>query len=374
MSDQTIIEGWLTETYDYAEPKQGEIREGILLDINEQWAIIDVGLKHDGIVPREDMERLEQQTLSHLKPGQEVMARVLQPQDTEGRLLLSLSYFQEAKDWAKARTMLENDTIWQGQASGFNRGGLLVKFGHLTGFIPASHLSRSNKSFGSDKQPNAWLKELVGQKFSLKVIEVDQEANRLVLSERLARDHNRAALLAELSPGQVRRGIVQNIVNFGAFVDLGGIDGLLHISELAWRRIRHPSEVVQVGDEVQVYVLNVDHDRERINLSLKHLEPNPWDQIDQIYETDQVVTGTVTNVVDFGAFVLLDTGVEGLLHISEIADPVPHDPREFIERGDELRLRILRIDLDRQQMRLSLKQVDEAAPPMVKQSDEPASE
>lgn len=357
MSIDGTIEDWFTTAYDYAAPQRGEIRKGILLEINEQWAVIDVGLKHDGIVPREDMERLEPLTLLDLIPGQEVTIQVLQPQDKEGRLLLSLSYLQEAEDWRKAQEIFENNTTWPGSVIGWNRGGLLVKFGHINGFVPASHLSRHRWRSGQPNQEKPWLQECVGLELTLKVIEVDQALNRLVLSERMAQEQNRATLLAELKPGQVRHGIVQNIAKFGAFVDLGGIDGLLHISELSWRRVQHPSEIVKIGDELEVYILSVDVERERINLSLKHFQTNPWEQIDQHYQVDQLVSGRVTNVVDFGAFILLDSGVEGLLHASEMAEPTPDDPREFVEQGDLLQLRILSIDAGRQQIGLSIKEV-----------------
>lgn len=349
-------ENWLTDMYDYDVPKQGDIRTGILLEVNDSGALVDIGLKHDGIVPRQDIERLEDNILAALKPGQEVTTRVIKAQDQENSLLLSLAYIQEAKDWERAQELWQNEEIEQGQVSGYNRGGLLVKFGSLTGFVPISHLWERNVAQHPHK-----LKQYLGQELSFKIIEANSTTNRLVISQRLAeqqsREQKREVLLDKFEEGQTQPGIVTHLCDFGAFVDLGNIDGLIHISELAWRRLKRPDEVVQVGDEVEVYILKVDRQRKRIGLSLKRLQPNPWELVEGVYHADQLVEGVVTNVVDFGAFVALDIGIEGLLHVREIADPAPDDPREFIGRGDHLLLRILRIEPHRQRLELSLKAV-----------------
>jgi small subunit ribosomal protein S1 len=193
------------------------------------------------------------------------------------------------------------------------------------------------------------------------VVFVDQDKGQLVFSERQAIQHirrqNMERLLNELVEGETRRGTVRQIHGFGAFVDLGGANGLIHKSELAWQRVRHPDEILQVGDEIDVYILHLDHKRKRIGLSLKRLQPNPWNIVQETYTVDQLVKGTVTNVVDFGAFVALDVGVDGLVHISELADPQPQAPQELVQSGDELVLRILSIDPVRQRMGLSLKKV-----------------
>jgi small subunit ribosomal protein S1 len=237
----------------------------------------------------------------------------------------------------------------------------LAKFGHIRGFVPASHLSRlDSRRLPSDQRQDK-LQAYMWQELPLKVIEVDRGRRRLILSERLAQrqlhQQRMEELLDQLVEGQVIRGTVSQFADFGAFVDLGGADGLIHLSELAWRRVRHPSEVLQIGDKVEVYVLRVDRQRKRIGLSLKRLQPSPWTLIDETYAEGQLVSGTVTNVVSFGAFVLLDVGVEGLIHISELADPPPPDPREVVQRGEEIVLRILRIDPFRHRISLSLKRV-----------------
>lgn len=353
MTENELMEKWLTETYAYKRPQRGETRTGVLLDLDERYgAIIDVGLKHDGRVPAEDIERLDEAEVAELQPGQEVEARVVRPTDREDQLILSLHQVAADKDWAKAAELHQNDEIYWGEVIGYNRGGALVQFEHLEGFVPRSHL---------DSQQS--LKELIGQEIPLMILEVDRSQFNLVLSERLAREQlrrqNQARLMDELAIGEVRRGTVRHLTNFGAFIDLGGADGLVHISELAWEHVTHPREVLQVGDEIEVEIIDLDYERERISLSLKRRQPNPWDQVSMIYTVGQLVTGVVSKVVDFGVFVTLDIGVEGLLHVSEIADPTPDHPREFLGEGDELVLRILKIEPARQRISLSLKDVTE---------------
>lgn len=361
MSVEHPVEGWLSEPYDYQRPRRGQIRKGVILRLEEQGATIDVGLKRDGFVPQADIERLGEASASQLEVGQEVMTRIMRPRDRDGNLILSLYQARLEKDWMKAQELLESGQIWRGQVTGSNRGGLLVEFHRIRGFIPASHLWELNNRRLPSDQRQTRLKAYVGQELSLKVIEVDRDRHRMILSERLARRQLRQQsmerLLNELLEGQVVQGTVSQLCDFGAFVDVGGADGLVHLSELAWQRIRHPSEVVQRGEKVEVYVLNLDHKRKRISLSLKRLQPSPWDLIDETYVEGQLVSGVVTNVVDFGAFVVLDIGVEGLIHVSELADLPPSNPREMVQRGEELVLRILRIDSFRRRIGLSLKRV-----------------
>ena len=215
----------------------------------------------------------------------------------------------------------------------------------------------------SDDTRGEKLQAYVGREIPLKIIEVNRERRRLVMSERKAHEELRAEerrrLMDELQEGQIRRGVVCSLVKFGACVDLGGVDGLIHISELAWQRVGHPREVIEVGDEIDVHVLSVDRGRDRIGLSLKRLMPNPWDSVEDMYYEGQLVLGKVTNVLDFGAFVALDSRIEGLLHVREIADPPPLDPRERVRSGDELVLRVQHIDPYRERIGLSLKRVDQ---------------
>jgi small subunit ribosomal protein S1 len=361
--DVDVMERWLVEKYDYERPRRGDIRGGEILKVDERGVVVDLGLKRDGFIPRYDVERLGEEVLSSLEPGQEVKARIVRLEDAEGNLLLSMYQARFEKDWTQAQEALESGEIWRSKVVDCNRGGLLVQANNLRGFVPASHLEIPDRRHLSSDERIAKLEGYLGHELTLKVIEADRRRRRLVLSERLARKQLRQQhmerLLNELVEGQVVRGTVRGLRPFGAFIDLGGAEGLIHISELAWRRVRHPNEVLQVGDEIDAYVLRLDHERERIGLSLKRLQPNPWTLVDETYTAGQLVSGTVTNVADFGAFVALDLGVEGLVHISELADRPPSHPRESVKPGDELVLRILRIDSSRERINLSLKQISE---------------
>jgi small subunit ribosomal protein S1 len=355
------IEGWLTETYDYQRPKRGQVREGIILKVEDQGLFVDVGLKRDGFIPDSDIERLDEEIVSELEPGQEVEARIVRTADREGNIVLSLYQARLKKDWDRAHEMLESGDVAQGEVVEFNKGGLITKFGRLRGFVPGSHLWAPARRRFSRNERKELFQEYVGEELPLKVIEVNRDKRRLILSERLARrqmrKQQRKQLLNELMEGQVVEGTVRHLTDFGAFVDVGGADGLVHVSELAWRHIQHPSEVLEVGDKVKVYVLNLDRKRERIGLSLKRLQPNPWDAVELTYNEGQLVLGTVSDIKDFGAFVTLDVGVDGLVHISELADPPPKDPRTVVQPGDEVVLRILHIDSFRHQIGLSLRRV-----------------
>ena len=269
------------------------------------------------------------------------------------------SNLDEAWTWA-CECFSEGRTI-ACLVTGWNRGGLLVRWDELQGFVPASQM-KEVLTFESDADREAQLMHRVGEELQLRVIELDPARNRLVLSERAliwdARDGDR--LLDSLKPGETRRGRVSNLCNFGAFVDLGGVDGLIHISELAWRRVAHPSEVLQVGQEVDVYVLDVDKNRRRIALSLKRLKNDPWLTVEQDYRIGQIVQGTITNVVSFGAFARIEDGLEGLIHISELGEGNFLHPRNVVQEGDVVSLRILRLDSANHRIGLSLRQVGSA--------------
>jgi small subunit ribosomal protein S1 len=350
----------LLDKYDYDLPEKGELRTGILLDIDEHGALVDIGLKHDGVVSRQDLDRLDDSILAELEPGQEVTARVIQARDQEGSLKLSLAQVQAQEDWKRAQSLFDRDEIWYGTVNGFNRGGLLVNFHHIQAFVPASHLRQRIPS-GQAHQRTKIFKGYIGRELPLKLIEINQLESRLIASERLARKEleqkRLEELLDELTPGEIVTGVVRNLTKFGAFVDLGGAEGLVHISELAWENVRHPRDVVAVGDEIDVVILELDHERKRVNLSRKETLPNPWHTIGNRYSVGQLVTGAVRNVVEFGAFVELERGIQGLLHVSEIATPTPDHPREFVQRGDQLLLKIVRMEPEEERISLSLKEV-----------------
>jgi small subunit ribosomal protein S1 len=374
------IEGWLTEAYDYERPRRGQVREGIVLTVDEHGVMVDVGLKRDGFVPESDIERLGEDAMAELEPGDEVEARVVRPEDRDGNLVLSLYQARLKKDWDRAQAMMESGELYEGEVLDFNKGGLIVEFGGLRGFIPGSHLWASAQRRFSQDQRKELFEEYLGQELSLKVIEVDRDKRRLILSERRARRQmrkkRRTQLLEELVEGQVVEGTVRRLTDFGAFVDLGGADGLIHVSELAWRYVEHPREVLDAGDEVKVYVLRLDHARKRIALSLKRLQPHPWELVDRTYAEGQLVEGTVSGITDFGAFVTLDAGVEGLVHISELSDPPPQHPRDVVSKGYRVLLRILNIDVYRERIGLSRTQVsaDEREEWLARQSEEDQEE
>jgi small subunit ribosomal protein S1 len=323
--------------------------------------MVDVGLKREGLVPQRDLDRLGEDVVSELEPGQEVTTRVVRPEDREGNLVLSMYQARLETDWRDAEQLLKSGELWHGEVTGYNKGGLTVQYGGLQGFIPGSHLWTVRNRRLSPEQREAIFREYLGRELPLGVIEVERDRRRLIFSERVARRKLRKVrlveLLDELQEGEVCEGTVSRLCDFGAFVDLGGADGMIHISELCWRRIRHPKEVLHKGDTIKVYVLRLDRDRKRIGLSLKRLEPDPWSLVDTTYHEGQLVEGRVTSIADFGAFAALDIGVEGLIHISELAEPVPDDPRQVVDSGEEVLLRVLRIESDRRRIGLSLRRV-----------------
>ena len=351
------------EDWDYQRPRRGEVRTGVILAVHEQEIIVDVGAKRDGIVPYADMQRMGPEALAELSVGDEVPVYVLRPEDQDGNLLISLYLARQEQAWTDAQELFERGEVWEEQAIGYNKGGLVVPVGEIRGFVPASQVPGFPRGLNQDERL-VKLSDLVGETLQVKIIEINRRKRRLILSATAAqqqwRKQKREKLLEDLREGEVRKGIVSSLANFGAFVDLGGADGLVHLSELSWRRIRHAREVVRVGQEVEVYVLRLDHERRRIGLSLKRLQPEPWALIEEQYELGQLIEGVVTNVVDFGAFAEIEEGVEGLIHVSELADAQISDPRDVVKKGDLLLLRIIRIDTRRKRLGLSLKRVLES--------------
>ena len=351
------------EDWDYQRPRRGEVRDGTILAIHDQEIIVDVGAKRDGIVPYADLQRMEPEALQRLSVGDSVPVYILRPEDQEGNLLVSLFLARQSAAWKRAQELAESGEVWEAEVEGYNKGGLVVPIGDVRGFVPASQIPGFPMGMSQEERLTR-LSKLVGEMLHVKVIEINRRKRRLILSAQAAqkqwRQRQRERLLEELREGEVRKGVISSLASFGAFVDLGGADGLVHLSELSWRRVRHPKEVVKVGQEVEVFVLRLDEDRNRIALSLKRLEPEPWALVEDRYELGQLVEGVVTNVVDFGAFAEIDEGIEGLIHVSELAEaPISH-PKEVVKKGDLLLLRIIRIDARRKRLGLSLKRVLEA--------------
>ena len=359
------MEELLEESYAYRPFQRGDILEGVIASASPTEILIDIGSKTEGLVSSRELERMGPEAIERLKVGDEVPVYVLNPEDKNGNVILSLSRAQLEKDWQAAQEIFEAEECFEATVSGYNKGGLIVRLGKVRGFVPASQLVPPYQKSQEEPQSNEeyWAR-MVGQQLQLKIIELDRRRNRLILSERAAmrewRRQQKEKLLNELQEGDVRRGRVSSLCNFGAFIDLGGADGLVHLSELSWGRVSHSKEVLQVGDEVDVYILNVDREKRRIGLSIKRLQPEPWSLVPEKYSVGQLVQGTITKLANFGAFARLDNDeIEGLIHISELSeDPIAH-PKEVLREGDVVTLRIIRIDADRRRMGLSLKRVEE---------------
>jgi small subunit ribosomal protein S1 len=362
---------YLDSGYDYERPQRGEIRQGVIIAADPERVVVDIGAKRDGIVPRQDLDKLRAEEKARLEIGAEVPVYVVQSSDRQGDVIVSVNLGLQQKDWDRAEALLASGEVFEGKVSGFNKGGLLVAFGRIQGFIPMSHVLGLAQRQSGDSKRNP-LQAFVGKSLPVKVIEVDRKRRRLVMSARQAerewREQQKDRLLDELEPGQIRKGIVRSLTNFGAFVDLGGADGLIHVSELSWDKVRHPKDVLTVGQEIEVYVLRLDYEQKRIGLSLKRTQPDPWTTVAEHYQVGQVVVGRITNLADFGAFVQLEPGVEGLIHISELADiPLSH-PKELVRKGEQLTLVVLHVDPERRRIGLSLKQAPSTPPTEVGQA------
>ena len=343
------------------QPQTGDIRHGVVVDKRSGELLIDIGYKSEGIVAGREVDRLEDE-FKEMTIGDEVPVYVMR-EDRDGNLLLSISRARAESDWKRAEELLESQDIFTGPVSGFNRGGVIVKIGQVRGFVPASQLSSESQAMQiSEGEPdNRWMK-LMDTELRMKVIDLDRRRNRLILSERVAirewRREQKEKLLESLEENTVCEGVVSSLADFGAFVNLGGADGLVHLSELSWGRISHPNEVVTIGEKIKVMVLNVDRERKRIGLSLRRLLPEPWETVPDRYEVGQVVRGTVTKLVHFGAFARLENDtIEGLIHISELTERRINHPSEVVAEKQDLELRIIRIDTQKRRMGLSLKQV-----------------
>lgn len=357
----------LDSEYAYKTARHGDILQGVIMQITPGEILVDVGSKSEGIINGRELERMDLELRQSLQVGQEVLAYVIRPEDQDGNVVLSLTRAQMETDWRKAEELYAAEEIFEAQVAGHNKGGLIVRIGRVRGFVPSSQLvsvrRRRTEEGEEDDIDEAEQAKLVGKTLRFKIIELDRRRNRLILSERAAarewRREQKEKLLNELQENEVRTGVVSSLCDFGAFVDLGGADGLIHLSELSWGRVSHPREVLKVGDEVQVYVLHIDRERRRIALSLKRLQPEPWSQIEERYQIGQLVEGTITKITNFGAFARLDGDVEGLIHISELSDQRIGHPREVVQEGQVLSLRVIRIDTARKRIGLSLRRVND---------------
>jgi small subunit ribosomal protein S1 len=346
--------------FGFQQPQRGDIRKGTVVWVGPNEIVVDIGVKREGVVNARDLERLSPEELSAIAVGSEIPVYIVKPEDQDGNLIVSIYLAQIETAWQEAKEYQASQKIIEEKVNGFNKGGLVVPFGKLRGFVPASQVVGLPRQL-PDEERIQRLSQQVGRPIVVQIIEVDRKRKRLVMSEQSAqrgwRDQQRQRLMETLIEGQVTHGVVRSLANFGAFVDLGGVDGLVHISELSWQPIKHPSQVVHVGDEVDVHVLKLDRAQGKIGLSLKRLQPDPWSVIESQFAVGQRVAGTITNLADFGAFVRLENGIEGLIHVSELSDVDIQHPSEVVQRGKHYLLEIIKIDPDRHRIGLSLRRV-----------------
>ena len=332
----------------------GDLVSGTVVKVDRDEVLLDIGYKTEGVIlSRELSIKHDVDPDAEVKVGDEIEALVLQKEDKEGRLLLSKKRAQYERAWGDIEKVKQEDGVVNGTVIEVVKGGLIIDIG-LRGFLPASLVEMRRVR---DLQP------YIGRQLETKIIELDKNRNNVVLSRRAFLEQTqsevRTTFLSTLQKGQVRKGVVSSIVNFGAFVDLGGVDGLVHVSELSWKHIDHPSEVVQVGQEVTVEVLDVDFDRERVSLSLKATQEDPWQTFARTHKIGQIVPGKVTKLVPFGVFVRVEDGIEGLVHVSELATRHVEVPEQVAKIGDEIFVKVIDIDLERRRISLSLKQANE---------------
>ena len=346
-------------------PKAGEIKTGTIASISPGQIMVGIGAKSEGIIRGQEFELIPPDVFASLEVGQELPVFVVIPEDHHGNLILSYVRALEAETWEKAQSLMKEKETFTGTIEGFNRGGLLVNFNELHGFIPSSQLSFSRRADMTGDTPEARYSNLIGEEISLHVIEVDQERRRLIFSERAAvhesRDSIRDKVIEKLTIGEVLTGRITSLADFGAFVNISGADGLVHLSEISWDRIRHPGDELKIGQEVQVKVISIDEEKRHIGLSIRRLTEDPWQEQIKELRVGQLVEANITRLTKFGAFARLTNEIEGLIHISEISDEHIGHPKEVLHEGDNVTLRIIKIEEDSHRIGLSLRRVESLA-------------
>jgi small subunit ribosomal protein S1 len=354
----SLMEQYLSDpSHDYKSLKYGDVMDGIIMHVDRDEILVDIGSKSEGIVPSREYSSLSSDERQALSIGDTILVFVVQPENQEGHAVVSIDRARQEKSWRRLQELYEANEVIEAEVTNYNKGGLLVNLDGVRGFVPASQVTEIRGGDEASKQAD--MARLIGSSLPLKVIEINRHRNRLILSERQAvqerRDVMKERLIEELHEGEVRKGRVSSICDFGAFVDIGGADGLVHLSELSWSRVRHPSEVLRVGQEVDVYVLGINAQEKKIALSIKRTQAEPWSRVAAAYEVGQLVRGTVTQLANFGAFARIEDGIEGLIHVSELVDDRVTHPKQVVSEGDDLLLRIIRIDPQRRRMGLSLR-------------------
>lgn len=348
--------------HDYRILSYGDVLEGQIMHIDRDEMLVDIGSKSEGVIPARESSTLTNEERGNLSVGDNVLVFVVQAENQEGQAVLSIDRARQEKSWRRLQEIYESGDIIEAEVTNYNKGGLLVNLDGVRGFVPASQVTEIRG--GDDGSKQADMARLIGSKLSLKIIEINRHRNRLILSERQAvqerRDVMKERLIEELHEGETRRGRVTSLCDFGAFVDVGGADGLVHLSELSWSRVKHPAEVLKVGEEVDVFVLGINAEEKKIALSIKRTQPEPWSRVATKYDVGQLVYGTVTQLANFGAFARIEDGIEGLIHVSELSEQRIGHPRQVVGEGQDLILRVIRIDPARRRMGLSLRRALEA--------------
>ncbi len=347
-------------------PQPGEIRTGVVASISPTQILVSVGAKSEGVITGRELDSISDEDRAALKVGQEILVYVLNAEDESGNVVLSYTRAQEQKGWAEVEKMLEDNASYEGRVDGFNKGGIIVPVYGLRGFIPASQLGISRRMAVTGDTPDQRYAKMIGEPITVRVIEVDRKRRRLILSERAASSETRQSIkervIESLKEGEVYTGKVTSLADFGAFVNVNGADGLVHLSEISWDRVQHPSEILEVGQEVQVKVINIDREKKRIGLSIRALQNDPWQSKVEKFKVGQLVEGVITRLTKFGAFARLEGDLEGLIHISEISENRIEHPKEAgLHEGDVVTLRVIRIDADQRRIGLSLRKVDSGA-------------
>jgi small subunit ribosomal protein S1 len=360
-NDQDASFADLLEEYEPEVMKRGQYVQGEILQINDNVILADVDAKRTAVVPPQDILKLDEEKLGQLSVGDEVTLYVLRTPSGDEDLLVSLNKGLEQQDWLDAKEHLENSKLLELEVIGHNKGGLIVTFGNLHGFVPTSQVPQlKHKHNQSQSQLASQKAKLIGQELPLKVIEVDRNRQRLILSAKHAQKEVRQQRLQELKQqeGETVTGHITNLVKFGAFVDVGDVEGLVHISEIDWQKVDKPSEFLTRGEEIEVLIQSVDVERERVQLSRKALLPSPWQSFQDKHNEGELIDGVITNVTDFGAFALITEGIEGLIHVSEMRGAQNLAPQDVLSVGDTILVRILSIDPERQRLALSQKRVN----------------
>jgi small subunit ribosomal protein S1 len=346
-------------------PQAGEIRTGVIASKSDTQILVSVGAKSEGVITGKELDAIPLEERQALQVGQQIPVYVISADDSNGTILLSYTRAQEQQSWDAVEKMLEAGEVYESKIEGYNKGGLIVPVHGLRGFVPASQIGLSRRMQMSGANAEQRYASLIGEPVTVRVIEVDRHRRRLILSERAASSETRQSLkeriIEELHEGEVRTGRVSSLADFGAFVNIGGADGLVHLSEISWEHVQHPSEVLEVGQEVRVKVISIDRERKRIGLSIRALQDDPWRKKVEKFKVGQLVEGVITRLTKFGAFARLEGDLEGLIHISEISDSRIEHPKEKLHEGDVVTLRIIRIDPEQRRIGLSLRKVDSGA-------------